>query len=87
MTYAEKLETFADLATESQEFEHCDYPDASSPENIKRAWDYLNRELTFLGGRDKDELVSVWRHACDDCRDVKLLFTAVKVLQIKYVTK
>ena len=83
MTYAEKLEMFADLATESQESEYT-YWDVSDPDNMQRALDYFNRELTFLSGRDKDDLMKVWMRACEDCRDTKLLFNAVKVLQGKY---
>lgn len=85
MTYAEKLEIFADLATEEL-FEEVRYWDASDPYNRQVATDYFEEELTFLDGHDKEDLIRIWNRACDDARDFKLLLTAVKDLRDKYDT-
>lgn len=85
MNISEKLATFADLATTCYlRDDEVPYFDPSDPENMKMALDFFHEELGFLSGRDKEDLLSVWQRACDDCRDTKLLFNAVRVLQDKY---
>jgi len=81
--YAEKLDMFADLATYSHQ-DDIFYRDASEPDNIKAAGAFFEEELGFLSGSDKMMLGEAWQAAIDDCRDTKLLFSAVKVLKGKY---
>jgi len=73
----EKLEIFADLATACGR-----YWDASA--NMEAAQSYLDEELTFLSNRDKEELVEIWKRVCEDGRQTKILFNAIKVLSDKY---
>lgn len=79
----EKLKLFAEYACYSTASGPV-FPDPSHPNNVERASEWLKKELTFLGKRDEDELKQVWNQAINDGRDIKMLFTAVKVLQDKY---
>jgi hypothetical protein len=84
---SDKLEIFAEIATTCYDNEDGDdfrYFDASDPENVQSATEFFNTELGFLTGREKDDLLEVWHRVCNDCRQTKLLFNAVKVLQDKY---
>lgn len=79
-----KLQLFAELACHKCSEGEYVVPDASDPENKKRADEWLNKELTFLRKHDVDELKRIWKLAIDDGRNTRLLFSAVKVLQDKY---
>lgn len=80
--YSDTLDTFADLASSVHDEHH--YWDASDPDNIRAAKEFFNLELGFLSHSDKNALKAAWQAAIDDCRDIKLLFNAIKVLKDKY---
>jgi hypothetical protein len=83
MKNSELLEVFADIATSVYE-EGLRYSDISDPENMRAALDFYNEQLGFLVGRDRQDLLNVWHHACDDPRNTKMFMNAVRVLKEKY---
>lgn len=82
--YAEKLDMFADLATYSYQDDEHFYLDASEPDNIQSARQFLDNELGFLSSSDKRSLEEAWQAAIRDCRDTKVFLSAIKVLKDKY---
>ncbi len=83
MKKTELLDMFAEIATSVEEGTH-KYWDASEPENMAKALKFYYEHLGFLGSRDKRELLEVWQQACDDGRELRLFFNAIKVLKDKY---
>ena len=84
MNKSNALELFADVATTVEEEGTYKYCDISDPVNMRNALNFYNRYLTFLSGRDKQDLLTVWHHACDDPRDTKLFLNAINILKEKY---
>lgn len=84
MTYAEKLDIFAELATAGHLGEEYTFWDASDPDNRRLAMDYFAKELGFLSGKDSKELKYIWNLAVEDCRQTKIFFNAIKVLKDRY---
>lgn len=81
--YSEKLDLFADLAT-NVSIEGHQYWDTADPENLEIATRFFNEELGFLSGREKEELLDTWQMTLDDARYTKILFNSIKVLKDKY---
>lgn len=84
MKNTELLDMFAEVATSVNKEGSHKYWDASDPKNMSSALKFYNEKLGFLGSRDKRELLEVWQQACDDGRELKLFFNAIKVLKEKY---
>ena len=83
MSHADKLDAFVDLATSARDDDHS-YWDASDPDNIQSAGEFFDQELGFLSNGDKKELKATWDAVIADGRDIKLLFSAIKILKDKY---
>lgn len=81
----EKLQVFVELACYAKlEDEDVYYMDASNISNIRKASRWFDDELTFLGGRDANDLRDFWNLAIEDGGSTRTLFAFVKGLQEKY---
>lgn len=83
MNKCELLEAFAEIATTAYDDGH-QYRDISDPNNMRSALEFYNKHLGFLGNRERQELLIVWEHACDDPRDTKVFLEAVSILKEEY---
>jgi len=80
--YYKKLEKFAEVATRTKDGS---FFDPSNPHTKKKAEQWINNELLFLRRRDREELKQIWKKVCEDPRDCRMFFTAIKVLQNRYI--